>query len=127
MPGDVRGAQGFGVVDEVPEEPAPVGKGDTRQVRYFLLAQSDGDELLQLLAVVAQHSERSVPGIDQAHRGSDDAAQDDGQFQFAAHRHDGLQKVLEAALGAGKVAQAPDDLVQLGIHSMAQVGDARLG
>jgi hypothetical protein len=79
-----------------------------------VLGQAYRDELGQPLAVVsfADHAERAVGGVDQAHRGLDDPpegglqiqAGPDGhdRFEQAAHPVPGRQHRLQAALQLGE-------------------------
>jgi hypothetical protein len=59
---------------------------------------SDRDELGQA-AVVADHAERAVAGLDQRHRGLDDLAEHDLQVQVGADRDDGFQQGMDPVPG----------------------------
>ena len=69
-----------------------IDNGDLR------LVQADGNESGQP-AVVPDHAECAVTGLDQRHRGRDDLAEHDLQVQVAADGDDGLQQRMDPVAG----------------------------
>src|SRR5690606_20769255 len=85
-------------VDQMPEQSAAVRELGARQVPVLLVAQAEGDELLQAARLVVEDAEGAVAGVDQVHRGGHDAPQDDGELQFPAQREDGGEQARHALL-----------------------------
>ena len=69
-----------------------IDRGDLR------LVQPDGDEFGQP-AVVPDHAECPIAGLDQRHRGRDDLAEHDLKVQVAADGDDGLQQGMDPVAG----------------------------
>ena len=92
----------------------------------LLLVQADGDELGQP-AVVADHAQRAVAGVDQRDGGLDDPAQHDLQVQVAADGDHRLQQGVHPVPG-GQDRLEPDlQLVQQLVEpQLGQQGGARI-
>jgi hypothetical protein len=70
-------------------------------------------------AVLAQHTERAVPRVDQVHRGPHDPPQRLVQLQTRRHREDGLQQPVHPVPGT-------DDLLDPVLYLRQQLPQAQL-
>ncbi len=73
--------------------------------------QPDRDEVGQP-AILVDHAERTVPGVDQRHRRLDDPAEYRLESQVAAYRDNGLEESVH-----------PVARVQHGLHPALQLGE----
>ena len=96
MRGDVAEPQRARLLDEQPEQAAPLGP--VVDLGDLTLGQADRDEFHEAL-VIADHAERPVASIDEVHRGLHDAAEHRFKFQAGADRDDGLEKPVHPVPG----------------------------
>ena len=78
-----------------PRIPRPFGRGPIAFVR--LLVESDGDELRKARPSLVEHSECAVPGIDECHRGLDDAAENRVEVEVGPDGEHRIEQLAEAA------------------------------
>ena len=57
--------------------------------------ETHGDELVQRAAVLGQHAQRAVFGVDEVAGLLNDPAQHDGQVQLGVEDHDGLEQAAQ--------------------------------
>jgi hypothetical protein len=109
-------AQGCRAADQAPEQPAPARQRDAVQGLLLRVGQPHGDELGQQAAVLVQDAQRAVAGVDQVHRGGDDAPQHGVEFQMRADRGDRVQEPVQLAAGLRQRIEQRAAALRLGIH-----------
>ena len=90
---DVGQAQAFVVGDEGAQDASARRAGPDGVL--LLVGQAHGDELVQRAAVLAQHAQRAVLGVDQDAGLLNEPTQDHGQVQLGVEDHDGLEQATQ--------------------------------
>ncbi|CAM5456686.1 hypothetical protein SHIRM173S_03920 [Streptomyces hirsutus] len=106
-------AQRLGVGNQHAQQAPAVREFGSGQVLVLLGAQAERDELLQARAVVVQHAESPVAGVDEFHRGTHILPQYHGQIEFPADGEDRAQQSPHALLRPGQVIPLLGDAVQV--------------
>ena len=99
----------------------PLAGRQVADVRDRLRVDSDVDEALEPIPVGGDHAEGAIAGVDQSHRGLDDAAQHHLEVQPLDDRGRRAKKVTQPALGARRVI----GLRRVGLRSRFRVPEHR--
>jgi hypothetical protein len=106
----VADPQGIGVGDELAEHALSLGQ--RAHPCRLLVVDADVDEPRQPRAVLAQHAEGSVAGLDEAGGGLNDPAQRDVEVEARRDAHERVQQVLHPRLRPGDGRQPLLDLLE---------------
>ncbi len=85
--------QRFGIGDEEPENAAPRWAASYPQ--FLLVAQSDGQELLEPGTRFVQDAQGAVPGVNEGARFFDQMPEKDGQFDIGLDHEHGVHQAAE--------------------------------